>query len=407
LKPEIAGLEEAKTVVGRPFALIVDDEPAIARMVADIADDCGFEAHTIHDFGLWDSMQRQCRVVVLDLLMPGFDGVEVIRSLAASGRAENIILMSGLDRRTLDSVRKIASMHKLSVAGLLQKPFRPAELSVMLSALLEAPTLTVTAGPPRSAIAVTLEDIQRGIDQDEFVLHYQPQIAVADGRLIGVEALVRWQHPQHGLLFPDAFVHVVESSELALPFTYEVLRKVVSDWPLLAAQLDPHGTAAVNFPPIAMSRIDVPERVQALLAGSGLEPSRLTIEVTETSIQEDASMFLDIQTRLRMRGFHLSIDDFGTGHAGLERLHGTAFDELKIDMMFVRGADHDPSLRAIAESANSLGHSLGMKVVAEGVETADSLQWLARIGCDAAQGYHIGRPMPAQDLRRWVASRAP
>jgi EAL domain-containing protein (putative c-di-GMP-specific phosphodiesterase class I) len=293
------------------------------------------------------------------------------------------------------------------VAGLLHKPFRPAELSAMLSAILEAPTSSMTTAPPRAAVTATPEDIQRGIAQDEFVLHYQPQISVADGHLIGVEALARWQHPKHGLLFPDAFVHVAEGSALALPFTYEVLRKVVADWPLLAAELGPHGTVAVNFPPVAMSKIDVPERVQALLAGSGLGPSRLIIEITETSIQEDASIFLDIQTRLRMRGFHLSIDDFGTGHSGLERLHGTAFDELKIDMMFVRGADHDPSLRAIAESANSLGHSLGMKVVAEGVETAESLQWLARIGCDAAQGYHIGRPMPAQDLRRWAASRAP
>ena len=407
MKPEIPEPDGAMTAAGRPFALVVDDEPSIARMVADIADDCGFEAHMIHDFGLWDGMQRQCKVVVLDLLMPGFDGVEVIRSLAASGRAENLILMSGLDRRTLDSVRKIASMHKLRVVGLLQKPFRPAELSSMLRAVLAAPTSSMKAAPPRAAVTANVEDIRRGIDQDQFVIHYQPQIAVADGRLIGVEALARWQHPQHGLLFPDAFVHVVESSALALPFTYEVLRKVVADWPLLAAELDPHGTVAVNFPPIAMSQIDIPERVQALLAGSGLGASRLTIEITETSIQEDVSMFLDIQTRLRMRGFHLSIDDFGTGHSGLERLHDTAFDELKIDMIFVRGADHDPSLRAIAESANSLGHSLSMKVVAEGVETAESLRWLARIGCDAAQGYHIGRPMPVQELRRWVASRAP
>lgn len=406
MKLESSRPSDTMTIVVQPFALIVDDEPAIAKMVADIADDCGFETLMIQDFGLWDCMQRQCKVVVLDLLMPGFDGVEAIRALAASGRAENLILMSGMDLRTLDSARKIASMHNLYVAGLLQKPFRPAELSAMLSAILEAPSSSMTAAPRRAAVTATVEDIQRGITQGEFVIHYQPQISVADGSLLGVEALARWQHPQHGLLYPDAFVHVAEGSELALPFTYEVLRKVIADWPLLVAELGPRGTVAVNFPPVAMSKIDVPERVQAMLAGSGLEPSRMIIEITENSMQKDASIFLDIQTRLRMRGFHLSIDDFGTGHSSLERLHGTAFDELKIDMMFVRGADHDPSLRAIAESANNLGHSLGMKVVAEGVETAESLQWLARIGCDLAQGYHIGRPMPAHDLCRWVASRS-
>jgi EAL domain-containing protein (putative c-di-GMP-specific phosphodiesterase class I) len=146
--------------------------------------------------------------------------------------------------------------------------------------------------------------------------------------------------------------------------------------------------------------------VLALLAEVDIEPSRLTIEITETSISTDPTLSLDIQTRLRLHEVRLSIDDFGTGHSSLERLHEAPFDEMKIDMVLIRNADHDASLRKIAESVVALGRSLSMTVVAEGVESAATLDWLTSIGCDVAQGYLVGMPLNLDGVCDWAAARA-
>ena len=389
----------------KPTALIIDDEPGLAGIALDVAIDCGYDARIVTGSATLDPAVTDCDVIVLDLLMPGMDGVEVLRHLAAGGSRAQIILMSGLDRRMLDSACKVAAMQHLCVVGVLQKPFRPANLRDLLVGALSSTNNSAVKKVRASEIAVTVDDFARAISQDELVLHYQPKISLSDGRWIGVEALVRWRHPVHGLLFPDAFVHIAEDCELALPFTYEVARKAASECAVMTTTLAFDGSLAINVPPSALTEPTVPERLLDILSGAGFDPSRLVVEITETSIPSVQALSLDIQTRLRMRGIRLSIDDFGTGHASLERLHESPFDELKIDMMFVRGAEHDPALKLIAESALQLGHSLGMVVVAEGVENAETLAWLTRIGCDYAQGYHISRPVALDALGQWVESR--
>ena len=193
---------------------------------------------------------------------------------------------------------------------------------------------------------------------------------------------------------------------MALPFTYAVIADALAALNRISRETGFTGGLAVNVPPTALTTADFPDHVLGLLSAAGIGNSRLTIEITETSIPADPTLSLDIQTRLRMRGIRLSIDDFGTGHSSLERLHVTPFDEMKIDMVLVRGADRDMSLRKIAESAIALGRNLSMTVVAEGVENAATLDWLARIGCDLAQGFHVAPPLRLEDLGGWAASRA-
>ena len=391
-----------------PTAFIIDDEPGIAQVALDVAIDCGYNARIATSGAALDAAADTCDVILLDLIMPGMDGVEVLRNLAAAGSRAQIILMSGMDRRMLESARKVAAMQNLRVAGVLNKPFRPAELRDLLTGLIANTNNAVgkKMGTPQKMsapqVVLTVKDLADAIAHDELVIHYQPKLNLADQSWIGVEALVRWQHPVHGLLYPDAFVHLAEGSELALPFTYEVARKAVADCAVMIETMNFEGSLAINIPPSALTEATVPERLLEILSGSALEPSRLVVEITETSIPSGLALSLDIQTRLRMRGIRLSIDDFGTGHSSLERLHEAPFDELKIDMMFVRGAEHDPALRMIAESAVKLGHSLGMVVTAEGVENAEALAWLTRIGCDYAQGYHISRPLPLDGLGKWA-----
>lgn len=390
--------------MSKPTAFIIDDEPGVAQIALDVAVDCGYDAQILTSGAALDAA-AVCDVIVLDLLMPGMDGVEVLRNLAAAGSRARIILMSGMDRRMLESARKVAAVQNLSVAGVLNKPFRPAELRDLLTGIIA--TTTDAAGTKKRApqVVVTVADLARAIANDELVMHYQPKLNLADQRWIGVEALVRWQHPVHGLLYPDAFVHIAEGSELALPFTYEVARKAVADCAVMIATMDFEGSLAINIPPSALTEVTVPERLLEIISGSGFVPSRFVVEITETSIPSGLALSLEIQARLRLRGIRLSIDDFGTGHSSMERLHESPFDELKIDLVFVRGAEHDPALRMIAESAVTLGHSLGMMVAAEGVENAEALAWLTRIGCDYAQGYYISRPVPLDALGRWARSR--
>ena len=393
-------------MISKPTALIIDDEPGLAALALDVAIDCGYDARILTSSATMDPAAIDCDVILLDLLMPGMDGVEVLRHLATGGSRAQIILMSGMDRRMLDSARKVAAMQQLCVAGVLHKPFRPVDLRDLLAGIV-SPTKTAAGKTVRaSEVVVTVEDLARAISQDELVVHYQPKLNLSDGRWIGVEALIRWQHPVYGLLFPDAFVHIAEDSELALPFTYEVARKAVSDCAAMMATMAFEGSLAINVPPSALTDPTVPERLLDILSGASFDPSRLVVEITETSIPSVQALSLDILTRLRMRGIRLSIDDFGTGHSSLERLHESPFDELKIDMMFVLGAEHDSALRLIAESAIQLGHSLGMVVAAEGVENAEALAWLTRIGCDYAQGYHISRPVALDALGQWAESRA-
>lgn len=382
-------------------ALIIDDEPGVAAIVRDVSLECGYETRILPNGAAVDAFASNSDVIVLDLLMPGLDGVDVLRRLAAESSRAQIILMSGMERRLLDSARKVADMQNLNVVGVLQKPFRPGELRKLLTGL-GAATAQKGASVSSPEIVVTVEDLARAISEGEIVVHYQPKIAVKDKRWIGVEALARWQHPVYGLLRPDSFIHIAENTRLALPFTYEVARRALADCVMMGKTMGFKGSLAINVPPSALTEVTVPERLVEILEESGFDKAQLLVEITETSIPSLAALSLDIQTRLRMRGIRLSIDDFGTGHSSMERLHDAPFDELKIDMIFVREAEHDPALRLIAESAVTLGHSLDMLVTAEGVESAEALAWLDSIHCDFAQGYYICPPVPLEALSHWA-----
>jgi diguanylate cyclase (GGDEF)-like protein len=249
-----------------------------------------------------------------------------------------------------------------------------------------------------------ITELRRAIEADELVVHYQPKARFSDGCFDAVEALVRWQHPEHGLMAPDKFLPLVEPTELIDGLTDWVLTRALTDI------RDLHSTreidVAVNVSARNFSRPDFPDRVVRILQNVGVSPTRLTIEITETTLLVDPVRAAIALSQLDAFGVKVSLDDFGTGQTSLGYLTSLPIDELKIDMSFVTDMLERPSHAAIVRAIIDLGHNLGLRVVAEGVETRDVFRALHEAGCDVAQGFLLSRPMPAGDLPRFFAAVA-
>jgi len=248
-----------------------------------------------------------------------------------------------------------------------------------------------------------VEDLRTGIEERQLVLHYQPKIAVSSGRVTGVEALVRWQHPERGLLFPDTFLPLAEDAGLSSTLTGEVLRTALGD--CAAWRSDGLITSvAVNLSASELLDHRLPEKVAALLQIHDLPGTSLVLEITESVFMVDRATAVTVLHALRELGIRISMDDYGTGYSSLAYLRELPIDELKLDRSFIGNLDADPRAAAIVESTIALSHSLGLAMVAEGVETLDALNRLRRYGCDLAQGYLVARPLPQDGLRAWFAA---
>ena len=246
-------------------------------------------------------------------------------------------------------------------------------------------------------------DLRTALDRDELVVHFQPQRDVASGSVLGAEALVRWEHPIRGLLQPGAFVGVAEQSGLVRPFTLRVLELAVAECVRWAPVQGRPLSVAVNLGARSLLDHRLPDDVAEVLHRYGLPPDRLVLEITETTAASELETVEDVLGRLRRLGVEISVDDFGTGYSSLSFLQRTAVHELKVDRSFVAGMlDSDNDL-ALVRATVQLAHSLGARAVAEGVESAALLVALASLGCDAAQGWHLGRPVPAADFRALLA----
>jgi EAL domain-containing protein (putative c-di-GMP-specific phosphodiesterase class I)/ActR/RegA family two-component response regulator len=380
----------------KPYVAILDDDTALCSIMSEVAEMGGFRTVTAADGSDLESLLESHPVLlILDLGMANVDGIEVIRQLAAIKYTGRLVLVSGLDLSILHAAKTLAEMQGLRVAGILTKPIRVHTLLAMLQ--------TPEAQQPQAPTTPTimLSDLARGIDNNELVLHYQPQVSLSDGAWTGVEALVRWQHPLHGLLYPDAFIALAGLGGLGLPLTHKVIEIALNDCTREAAALAFSGDLSINLPPAAMTDVTTPDALAAAVASSGCDKLNLMFEITESSVPPDAATALDVLTRLRIKGFRLSIDDFGTGHLSLEKLRPLPLSQIKIDLEFVRISETKLSARMIVENSIALGQKLGLKVLAEGIENEALWHWLSDAGCELGQGYFIAKPMPLAEIAAW------
>lgn len=338
-------------------------------------------------------------LVLCDLDMPEMDGIEFMRHMGQIASSAAVIINSSKERSLLDSVAKMVQSHGLYLLGVIAKPTTQGKLEDLL-ANYNPRQLSVAAlvSKPKFSLA----EILAGMTQKQFLPFFQPKIDFQSGRLLGAEVLARWDHPEHGLIYPTAFIKLLEHNNEIDSLTMQMLREAA----IACRQWREHGmdlTVAVNLSLVSLGDTHLADRITQVVRAAGLDPEYLILEITETAIMADMSAALENLTRLRMRGFGLAIDDYGTGFSSLQRLGQIPFTELKIDQSFVTACGDHSASRAIVESSIGLAHRLNIKCVAEGIESQADWDGLKAMQCDVAQGYLIAKPMDASlFLEYWV-----
>ncbi|ATJ81443.1 EAL domain-containing protein [Halomonas beimenensis] len=374
------------------LAMVLEDDPDAAAALAVQLRVLGVETrycrHAHHLVG--EVLARRPQLVVMGLAFGDQDGIAVLRRLAECRYAGKVLLLSGVERKVARIAERLGEALGLDMLASLDKPMRLAELRQRLSGLGQA----LPAGPEKGRPLFQHDELERAFERQELILHYQPQFDLATRRLSGVEALVRWAHPEAGMLAPGDFLPLLTSAQGRL-LTRRVLQLAMAD----AARWREAGVNLSLSMNVTPDDLLCPELVSLVRAGwhsAGGAP--LVLEITESSSMEDELLGSEVATRLHLTGLEVSVDDFGVGFSSLARLQLLPISELKVDRSFVSRLHEDVQDAAIVEAVALLGRRLGIRVVAEGVEDLACLAPLERFGCTHVQGFGLARPMPASEV---------
>jgi EAL domain-containing protein (putative c-di-GMP-specific phosphodiesterase class I)/CheY-like chemotaxis protein len=381
--------------------LVIDDEADVGEFVAAVAEELGLRCVATTDASAVPMLYTpDTTLILLDLMMPDMDGIEVLRMLSSLQCKAGILLMSGISLRVMETAEKLAHALGLSIAGHLVKPFHLAELEDALRKHVAHGASVAIVNNPQ--IAFSDDKLRSAVERDEFVLHYQPQIDLDTGSVIGMEALARWQPPESNLIYPDNFIARTEALGLIDDFGWLVAARGLSDVKQFADESHAAPRLALNVSAHSLRDLRFPDMFVAILKKYDVPAESVMVEITESGLIDELSHSLDVLTRLRVKSIQLSIDDFGTGYAMMQQLVAIPATELKIDKIFVMNMHANSSDRVMVQKTIEIGHELGMKVIAEGVETREQLEFLRKSGCDSAQGYFFSRPLPAPEMVRWL-----
>lgn len=395
--------ESAIPSVSCASILVVDDDPVVLRQMVTMLGRLGVKEVLTADNGM-DALKvmgergGEFELLVCDLSMPEMDGVELIRLFGQTGFHGGLILMSGADEKVISTASELAARQGLRVLGQVQKPVAQEKMAQLLVRLEDAP---IRKRRQMEVAEVTSRDIRKGIDGDEFTIWFQPKVDAASLVPVGVEALARWRRHDGSFVPPDVFIVVAEQEGLI----GELSQVLVSRALMEAARLHDAGFSlkiAVNLSGRWLNDLNLPDFMLATAQAAGLHAHDVILEVTETGVMEDLTTALDVLTRVRIKGFGLSIDDFGIGYSSFEQLGRIPFTELKLDRSFVTRGNHDASARAILEGSMDMARKMGLASVAEGVELETDLALIRTLGCDLVQGYLIAKPMPTESLISWL-----
>lgn len=340
-------------------------------------------------------------LVICDLDMPEMDGMAFIRHLGERLPDVPVIIASALDPALLGSVAKMADAYGVRLLGVLEKPVTRVHLAQLIAAGESGRPRRTVPPAPKFALA----EIEAGIGNHEFVPFFQPKLDMRSGAVVGAEALARWRHPSCGIVAPYGFILTLEQAGKIDELTFLMLEQAAhTARRLREAALNI--SVSVNLSTTSLSDVTLADRVTEIVTGCGVDPKHMVLEITETAAMTALAPALENLTRLRMKGFGLSIDDYGTGFASLAQLARVPFTELKIDQGFITGCGENPNAHVIVEASLALAHGLKLKTVAEGIESQADWDTLRALGCDMAQGYFIAQPMDEAAFLAFVHDQA-
>ncbi|MEO8306044.1 MAG: EAL domain-containing response regulator [Betaproteobacteria bacterium] len=341
-------------------------------------------------------------IVISDLQMPDVDGMELVRRIGERSLPVSVILASALDGVLLASAATMTQAYGVRIIGTIEKPLTREKLFTVLKHYL--PQQSVVESSLDKAFPLEPEQVLAGISAGQFEPFFQPIVELTTGRVVGAEALARWRHPAYGLLGPETFLPPLTSAGYLDELSWIMLAQAALEagrW--RAGGL--HLSVSVNVSATSLADPSYADAVTQIVSGQGLEPTEMVLELTETEAVGNVAAALENLTRLRMKGFGLAIDDYGVGYSSMQELSRMPFTEVKIDRSFVMAATGSEKHRMMIAHTVEVARLLGLKTIAEGVETRAERDLLASLGCDMIQGFLIAEPMEGQEFLRWMMAR--
>ncbi|HSC66451.1 MAG TPA: EAL domain-containing response regulator [Cellvibrio sp.] len=339
-------------------------------------------------------------VMLLDLEMPVMDGIEVLQQLAQLQQRPAVVLASSSDEVLISAVATMAEALGINLLGAFRKPVNPADLAGALNSY-NGDLGGLDYSAPTAPVNTSLEQLKTALDRAAIEVYYQPKFAVDSLVVAGVEALARWKNPQGGWISPGVFIPLAEEHGLIGDLTLSVLDQVLQDMNSWWEQ-GQYIPVAINLSAKSLAEFNLANEIIQRVIREGIPARYLTFEITESALVVDLPSALATISRLRLKGFGVSIDDYGTGFSSMQQLSRFPFSELKIDRSFIHEAPTRQYIRNILKSAIEMGQRLGITTVAEGVETEAELDLLKNLGCKQVQGFLLARPMPGYELIGWV-----
>lgn len=386
--------------------LIVDDDPILRAIVEAFFRKLGVSKIMTAENGrvaldIVDEFGMTLDCILCDLNMPELDGFEFLRHLKDSAFNGRVVILSGEHNSIVQAAQGLASSHSLDIAGTLNKPLNLKDLEKLMSEFKAKPQ----SPEATHAVVVSAQDLRLALNCGQIRPFYQPKVCVETGTVIGAEALARWVHPGFGVIAPVHFIALAQQNELIGALTELMLTSAVAD---MARWQDRRLSVkmSVNITAEALDDLAFPDKLAQLVDAAGIPASMMTLEITEDNLLTKTAATAEVLGRLRIKGFGISIDDFGTGYSNIEQLREFPFTELKIDQSFIRNASADNFARACVESSVNMARKLGLRTVAEGVETTEDMEFVRQSGIDEAQGFLIAKAMPADALAQWLVDCA-
>ena len=344
-----------------------------------------------------ESYTPPIQIAIVNIALPGMDGIDLIRNLAGMNCRAGVIIIGGLENNLLLTIETMSQAYGLELLGTLATPVKAQGLKDVLRQSLPAPRRCAAEPPQRFSFA----EVSHALQERQFAPYFQPRVALETGHIKGLEAFARWIHPEHGVLRPTVFIDALEENNRIDFLDWSMIERSVD----CCRQFQDEGLPleiSLNVAPETLAHPDFIEQIAACVERHQVAPMYLTFEMPESAVLTTDPAFLERLVRLRMLGYGLAIDDYGTGRSNLQMLARVPFTELKIDRSFVDGASRSRALGTVLSSCLGLARSLQRESCAVGVETRQDWDYLQGLGCTYAQGYHIAPPMAAEAVPRWM-----